>query len=110
MRVMPDAGGLEIGGDLAGAYADVYTEAALAALHELAPFDAERRTLMDARIERRARRARDRERIKFLDPDQVIAVTGLNDQLQCTRRGRSYADDVAITARVNGRGGADPDV
>jgi malate synthase len=53
-------------------YDDVYTPDAVRALEALAPFDADRRQLMAARIERRGRRAAGRRRIAFLDPDATI--------------------------------------
>ena len=67
----------EIRNGLARDYADVYTADALAALDALAPLDTDRQAVMAARIDRRARRARDRERIAFLDPDARIARTTL---------------------------------
>jgi malate synthase len=79
---------LDIRGGLAGRYADVYTDQARAAIAALAGFDAERRRLMAARIERRAARARERRRIAFLDPGAPIPGTGLT-----AREARSGAFD-----------------
>ena len=56
-------------------YVDVLTKAALDALGALAPLDTDRKTVMAARIARRADRARNRERIAFLDPDSLIPRT-----------------------------------
>ena len=70
---MPDT--LEIRGNLRDAYRDVFTKEALDALRALAPLDADRRAVMDARIARRAARARNKERIGFLPPDALIART-----------------------------------
>ena len=56
-------------------YPDVYTPQALAAIEALAPFNCDRLAVMDARIERRAARARARKRIEFLDPDALIPRT-----------------------------------
>ena len=67
----------EIRNGLARDYADIYTPDALAALDVLAPLDADRQALMAARIDRRARRARNRERIAFLDPAARIPRTNL---------------------------------
>ena len=53
-------------------YPDVITTEAITALEALAPFDATRKALMAARIERRADRARKRERIGFLDAASTI--------------------------------------
>ena len=65
---MQKAGNLRFRDGLLENYGDVLTPVALEALDALAPFDDDRRALMRARIERRAERARDRERIAFLDP------------------------------------------
>src|SRR5437868_1552174 len=71
---------LQIRSNLATAYSDVYTPEAIAALEALAPLDAERKALMAARIERRARRARNQERIGFLDPGAMIGRTKIKVQ------------------------------
>jgi malate synthase len=54
------------------AYADVITPEVEDALRALASLDDERRAAMEARIARRAARARDQRRIAFLDPDAVV--------------------------------------
>src|SRR3981189_564234 len=66
---------LEIRGNLANAYADVFTPEAVAALEALAGLDADRKAVMAARIERRAARARNKQRITFLDPQATIPRT-----------------------------------
>src|SRR5206468_11871377 len=71
---------LEIRGNLESAYADVFTPQAVAALEALADLDADRKAVMAARIERRAARARNQQRIDFLDPQTTIARTGLKVQ------------------------------
>src|SRR5881394_1746716 len=71
---------LEIRGNLESTYADVYTPEALAALEALAPLDADRKAVMAARIERRAARARNQQRIAFLDPHATIARTKIKVQ------------------------------
>lgn len=58
-------------------YPDVVTPEAIAALDALAPVDLKRKALMGARIERRADRARQRNRIGFLDPDSTIGGTSI---------------------------------
>jgi malate synthase len=63
---------VEIRGTLESTYADVYTPGAVAALEALAGLDAARKALMAARIERRAERARSKQRISFLDPQATI--------------------------------------
>jgi malate synthase len=66
---------IEIRGNLASAYADILPPEAIAALEALAGLDADRKALMAARIERRAARARNRQRIAFLDPQATIGRT-----------------------------------
>src|SRR5947209_13596354 len=68
---------MAIRGNLANAYADVFTPEAVAALEALAGLDADRKALMAARVERRAARARHRQRITFLDPKATIGRTRL---------------------------------
>jgi len=75
-----DAHALQVRGGLLHSYGDVFTPDAMAALAALAPLDAQRRALMAARVERRARRARDRQRIDFLDPATTIAGTHITVQ------------------------------
>src|SRR6266481_5397877 len=71
---------LEIRGNLETAYADVFTPEAVAALEALAGLDADRKAVMAARIERRAARARNKQRIAFLDPQATIARTKIKVQ------------------------------
>src|SRR5919201_2998597 len=71
---------LEIRGNLADTYADVFTPEAVAALEALAGLDADRKAAMAARIERRAARARAKQRIAFLDPQATIARTTIKVQ------------------------------
>src|SRR5262249_35764179 len=71
---------LEIRGNLENAYTDVFTPEALAALEALAGLDADRKAIMAARIERRAARARNKQRIAFLDPQATIARTRIKVQ------------------------------
>src|SRR5438552_17799309 len=71
---------LEIRGNLETAYADVFTPEAVAALEALAALDADRKAVMAARIERRAARARNQQRIAFLDPQATIARTKIKVQ------------------------------
>jgi malate synthase len=68
---------IEIREGLERQYADVYTAEVMTALATLAPLNEPRRALMDARIQRRARRAREHERIGFLPPRSTIAGTGI---------------------------------
>lgn len=71
---------LEIRGNLQDTYADVFAPQAVAALEALAGLDADRKTVMTARIERRTARARDKQRITFLDPQATIARTKIKVQ------------------------------
>jgi malate synthase len=72
-----DGGTLQIRGGLERSYPDVYTPEVMAALAALSPLNEPRRALMEARIQRRARRARDRQRIGFLDPLSTIPGTDI---------------------------------
>jgi malate synthase len=81
-----DRAELEIRGNLRHDYQDVYTPAALAALEALAGLDADRKGLMTARIERRAARYKNRQRIAFLDPQARIGRTQIG--VQDARDGR----------------------
>jgi malate synthase len=69
---------LDIRSNLQSVYPDVLTPDALDALQALAGFDADRQTIMEARIARRAARARDRRRIEFLDSDTTIPRAGIS--------------------------------
>jgi malate synthase len=56
------------------------TPEAVAALEALAGFDAERKAVMTARLERRAARARNQQRLAFLEPPATIARTRIKVQ------------------------------
>src|SRR5687767_1131945 len=71
---------LQIRGNLESAYPDVFTPEAIGALEALAGLDADRKAVMAARIERRATRARNKQRIAFLDPEAMIARTKIKVQ------------------------------
>jgi malate synthase len=71
------AGQLRLRAGVLDEYRDVLTPSALETITALAPFDGRRRALMQARIERRARRRRDRERIGFLPDDATIGGTSI---------------------------------
>ena len=68
---------MKIRGSLKEQYSDIYTPAAVGALQALSGFDRKRKELMDARIARRAERARTGTRIDFLPPDDVIPGTSI---------------------------------
>lgn len=71
---------VEIRRSLDTAYPDVFTPQAVRTLAALAPLDADRKALMRARTDRRAARARDRQRIGFLEPGARIPRTSLTVQ------------------------------
>jgi malate synthase len=83
---------VEVQGGLESAYADVFTPQAVAALEALAGLDADRKAVMAARIERRAARARNQQRITFLSPQSVIPRTTI--QVQDARVGRFLGSEV----------------
>jgi malate synthase len=71
---------IEIRPDALSSYPDVYTADAIAAMRALAPFDEERKALMGARLARRALRAKNEQRIGFLEPSSLIARTSITVQ------------------------------
>ena len=77
---------------VADAYPDVLTGEVGAAIAALAPLNENRRDLMRARIERRAARARDRQRLTFLDPESLIGGTSL--KVADARAGRFEGSDI----------------
>src|SRR5262245_54391808 len=83
---------LEIRGNLENAYADVFTPEAVAALEALAVLDADRKALMAARIQRRAARAQNKQRIDFLDPGATIGRTKI--KVQDARTGAFIGADI----------------
>ena len=74
---MPTQTSLRVNPVVESKYQDIYTPQVKAALEALAPFDADRKTLMRQRSERRAIRTRDQRRITFLDPDATIGRTSI---------------------------------
>jgi malate synthase len=101
---------LEIRDNLREIYADVYIPTVLDALAALAPLDRDRREVMAARLERRRRRARNREPITFLDPGPTIARTNLT--VRAARAGQFDGAEVPTDLRrqwIQGTGpGAKP--
>ena len=88
---------IQIREGLQGAYPDVYTPAALAALEALAPFNQEQKAVMAVRMERRAARARYRERIAFLDEDDCIPRTPI--RVGEARRGDFIGSEIPADLR-----------
>jgi malate synthase len=66
---------IEIRAGLDSEYADIYTADALDAMAALAPLNGDIKDVMHRRIERRARRASNKERIAFLDVGATIPRT-----------------------------------
>ena len=101
---------LEIRGNLRSTYGDVFTPEAQAALAVLAGFNEDRLAVMSARMERRAARARNKERIHFPDPDAQIPRTKL--KVQDARAGKFVGSEIPGDLRrqwVQGTGpGAKP--
>jgi malate synthase len=83
---------LEIRGKLQSAYVDVFTPAAVGALEALADLDADRKAVMAARIERRAARAQNQQRITFLEPQATIARTTI--KVQDARTGKFLGSEI----------------
>jgi malate synthase len=71
---------LEIRRSTRASYSDVFTPQALDALHALAPLDDDRKAVMARRIARRQARARNGQRIAFLDPASEIPRTRIRVQ------------------------------
>jgi malate synthase len=74
------------------AYPDVYTREVLDALHHVALFDDDRKTVMESRLARRAARARERQPIQFLDPDSTIVRTTM--RVQDARDGKFVGSEI----------------
>jgi malate synthase len=85
-------GRLEIRTGLENRYSDVLTAEALSALLPLADFEDRRRELMQARIDRRARRFLDRRPITFLDASSTIEGTDI--KVQDARDGRFVGSEI----------------
>ncbi len=94
---MDTVGRLEIRDGLLESYSDVLTPAALDALVSLAPMNADRRALMQARIDRRTRRLRDREHIAFLDAESIIGRTQI--RVSDARAGDFEGSDIPADLR-----------
>tara|TARA_B100001123_G_scaffold33599_1_gene34982 strand:+ start:13165 stop:15045 length:1881 start_codon:yes stop_codon:yes gene_type:complete len=71
---------IQIRTGLEASYSDIYTPEAFAAVQALAELDHDVKEVMRSRIDRRAQRALDNERMTFLDPGSTIARTGIKVQ------------------------------
>ena len=69
---------ITIRGNLKHLYQDVYTPEVLSALSFLSHYNDEIKTLMAARLARRADRQGKKQRITFLNPEDVIPRTNIN--------------------------------
>src|SRR5262245_61756618 len=102
---------LEIRKNTRARYSDVFTPRVLDALHALAPLDDDRRSAMAGRIALRQARARDRQRIAFLDPSSHIARTRI--RVQDARDGKFAGSEIPSDLQrqwIQGTGpGAKPD-
>ncbi len=83
---------LHIRDNLLEEYSDVYTPEALAALEALAHFNKDQKALMEKRYQRRANRAKNKERITFLNPDNLIPRT--NIKVQDARDGKFEGGEI----------------
>src|SRR6195256_1981976 len=88
---------LEIRANLETAYPDVLTPDAVAALEALAGLDADRKAIMASRIERRAARARNKQRMSFLDPESYIPRTKI--KVQDARDGQFVGSEIPADLR-----------
>jgi malate synthase len=88
---------LEIRANLEDAYSDVFTKDVLDALDALAPLDADRRTVMAARIARRKARANNKERITFLPANGYIPRTRI--KVQDARDGNFVGSEIPADLR-----------
>jgi len=68
---------ISIRANLKELYNDIYTPEVLSALSSLAPFNTEIKTVMAARLKRRAERQEQKKRISFLDPAAIIPRTNI---------------------------------
>src|ERR1051325_7974657 len=88
---------LEIRANLETVYPDVLTAEAIAALETLAPLDADRQAVRRARVARGAERARNKQRIDFLDPNATIARTTI--KVQDARDGNFVGSEIPTDLR-----------
>jgi len=88
---------LQVRGNLDSEYKDVLTPEAVAALEALGGLDADRKAVMASRIARRAQRARDKQRITYLDPDSYIPRTRI--KVQEARDGAFAGSEIPVDLR-----------
>jgi malate synthase len=83
---------LQVRGNLTRTYDDIFRSDVIGVLNDLAPFDVERRAIMQARLDRRNRRHHHRERIRFLDATATIARTPI--RVQDARDGKFAGSEI----------------
>ena len=71
---------LQIRDNLESQYSDIYTPQVLDALKALSVFNKDQKMLMEKRYARRAQRFRNKERIRFLNPEDFIPRTNIKVQ------------------------------
>ena len=76
---------LQIRDNLEAEYSDIYTPEVIEALKALSVFNKDQKMLMEKRYARRAQRFRNKEKIRFLDPNDFISRTNI----KVPRSGRS---------------------
>ncbi len=111
MRSSTEFAKLEIRAGLQSSYSDVYTPEVMTALAFLAWFNDDQKMVMSKRIERRAQRTRNKQRIAFLNPDDLIARTSI--KAQEGRDGKFVGSEIPVDLQrqwIQGTGpGAKPD-
>lgn len=88
---------LNIRNDLKNSYHDVYTPEVMAALASLARFNKDQKMLMAKRIQRRAQRIRNKQKITFLDVNDRIPRTNIT--VQEARDGKFTGADIPADLR-----------
>ena len=90
MPSFPDV--LEIRAGVQDQYPDVLTLKALEVIAELAHLDGDRKAVMQARLDRRQRRAEQGQRIQFMDPAAIIPRTSI--KVADARAGRFTGSEI----------------
>ena len=83
---------IQIRDNLESSYPDVFTPQAMAALASMSGFNPDQKTLMSKRIQRRAERARNKQRITFLDANDTIPRTHI--KVQDARDGKFVGSEI----------------
>ncbi len=83
---------LKIRNNLESSYNDIFTQKVLTALEFLARYNSDRKVLMRKRIERRTLRIQNKQRITFLNPDDIIPGTKI--KVQDARDGKFIGSEI----------------